>query len=76
MSDTDVRQLADRPPSPGGPALDLIAAKLLRPLVRPGTVRRSSLIERLARTDSHPIVPVVAPAHTHPGVGLAIGSGL
>jgi LuxR family maltose regulon positive regulatory protein len=62
MSDTGVRQLADRPPSRGGPAFDLIAAKLLRPLVRPGTVCRSSLIERLARTDSHPIVSVVAPA--------------
>ena len=49
MSDTDVRQGADRPPSVGGPAFDLSAAKLLRPLVRPGTIRRSSLIERLAR---------------------------
>jgi LuxR family maltose regulon positive regulatory protein len=62
MSDTDVRQLADRPPSEGRPAFDLIAAKLLRPLVRPGTIRRSSLIERLARGDPRPIVSVVAPA--------------
>jgi LuxR family maltose regulon positive regulatory protein len=30
--------------------------------VRPGTIRRSSLPERLARDDSHPIVSVVAPA--------------
>jgi len=31
-------------------------------LVRPGTVRRSSLIDRLARGDPHPVVSVVAPA--------------
>jgi LuxR family maltose regulon positive regulatory protein len=31
-------------------------------MARPGTVRRSSLVERLARDDSHPIVSVVAPA--------------
>src|ERR1700727_84635 len=48
-----------------GPLLDLAAAKLLRPLVRPGTVRRSSLIERLRRDDSRRIVSVVAP----PGSG-------
>ena len=62
MSDSDVRQLADRPPSTGGPVFDLTAAKLLRPLARPGTVRRSSLIERLARSGSRSIVSVVAPA--------------
>jgi LuxR family transcriptional regulator, maltose regulon positive regulatory protein len=62
MTDTDVRQRADRPARVGGAAYDLIAAKLLRPLVRPGTIRRSSLPERLARDLSHPIVSVVAPA--------------
>jgi LuxR family maltose regulon positive regulatory protein len=62
MTDTDVRQRADRPVRVGGAAYDLIATKLLRPLVRPGTIRRSSLPERLARDDSHPIVSVVAPA--------------
>jgi LuxR family maltose regulon positive regulatory protein len=36
-----------------------------RPLMRPGTVRRSLLIERLARGDLRPIVSVVAP----PGYG-------
>ncbi len=41
---------------------DLVAAKLLRPLARPGTIRRSSLIERLAKDKSHPIMSVVAPA--------------
>ena len=41
---------------------DLIAAKLHRPQLRPGTVRRSSLIERLKRGDRRPITSVVAPA--------------
>src|SRR5262252_2867652 len=44
------------------PALELIASKLTRPLIRPGTVRRSSLIDRLALGESCPIVSVVAPA--------------
>ena len=37
----------------------------MRPLARPGTVRRPALIERLAKGDSHRIVSVVAP----PGYG-------
>ncbi|HEY6312185.1 MAG TPA: LuxR C-terminal-related transcriptional regulator [Streptosporangiaceae bacterium] len=49
----------------GGPVLDFIVSKLRRPAVRPGTIRRSLLIERLARDDSRPIVSVVAP----PGYG-------
>jgi LuxR family transcriptional regulator, maltose regulon positive regulatory protein len=44
------------------PSFDLIKGKLLRPLVRPGTICRPGLIERLARDDSRPIVSVVAPA--------------
>jgi ATP/maltotriose-dependent transcriptional regulator MalT len=44
-----------------GPAFDLVAPRLRRPLLRPGTVRRSSLIARLAR-DAGPIVSVAAPA--------------
>jgi LuxR family transcriptional regulator, maltose regulon positive regulatory protein len=44
------------------PVVDLFASKFHRPLVRPGTVRRSLLIERLARGDSRPIVSVVAPS--------------
>jgi LuxR family transcriptional regulator, maltose regulon positive regulatory protein len=43
------------------PVFDLVAAKLLRPLVRPGTVGRTALIDRL-RDDARPIVSVVAPA--------------
>jgi LuxR family transcriptional regulator, maltose regulon positive regulatory protein len=45
-----------------GPAFDLSAAKLWRPRARPGSVRRSSLIDRLARSTSSPVVSVVAPA--------------
>ena len=41
---------------------DLFTAKLRRPLLRPGTVRRSSLIERLARGDCRPIISMVAPS--------------
>jgi LuxR family maltose regulon positive regulatory protein len=62
MTDTGVLQGADRPVQVGGAAFDLIAGKLMRPVVRPGTIRRSSLPERLARDDSHPIVSVIAPA--------------
>ena len=46
----------------GRPAFDLVASKLRRPPIRPGTVRRPSLIERLARDDCGPVVSVVAPA--------------
>ena len=62
MTNSDVRQRVDRPGRIGGAAYDLVAAKLMRPLARPGTIRRSSLIERLAKDNSHPIVSVVAPA--------------
>ena len=41
---------------------DLLESKLLRPLLRPGTVSRSPLVERLARSKARPIVSVVAPA--------------
>ena len=62
MSDSDVGQRAGRPQRAGGPVFDLVAAKLRRPVMRPGTVRRSSLIERLKRGDPRPIVSVVGPA--------------
>jgi len=45
-----------------GPGFDLVASKLRRPAVRSGTVRRSALIEKLAREDTRPIVSVAAPA--------------
>ena len=62
MGVSAVRQLDGRSRRAGGSAFDLVASKLCRPLIRPGTVRRSSLIERLARGDPRPIVSVVAPA--------------
>jgi LuxR family transcriptional regulator, maltose regulon positive regulatory protein len=45
-----------------GPGFDLMASKLRRPVARPGTVCRSSLVDRLAGEDSCPIVSVVAPS--------------
>jgi hypothetical protein len=65
MNDTDVRERPDRAHRTGGTAFDLTVSKLLRPRVRPGTVRRSSLLDRLAAGDQRPIVSVVAP----PGYG-------
>jgi LuxR family transcriptional regulator, maltose regulon positive regulatory protein len=62
MGDSDVREQDGRSPRAGRPAFDLVASKLRRPLIRPGTVRRSPLIERLALGDSRPIASVVAPA--------------
>jgi LuxR family maltose regulon positive regulatory protein len=65
MGCSDVRQRDGRPRGAGGPVFDLFAAKLRHPLMRPGTVHRLPLIERLARADRCPIVSVVAP----PGYG-------
>jgi LuxR family transcriptional regulator, maltose regulon positive regulatory protein len=45
-----------------GLAPDLVQSKLRRPVTRPGTLRRSPLIEKLARDNSRPIVSVAAPA--------------
>ena len=42
--------------------VDLVVSKLRGPLIRPGTVRRSRLIARLARGDRCPIVSVAAPS--------------
>jgi LuxR family maltose regulon positive regulatory protein len=41
---------------------DLMTAKLSRPPVRPGTIRRSELIDRLSQNDGRRIVSVAAPA--------------
>jgi LuxR family maltose regulon positive regulatory protein len=62
MSHTGVRERPDRDNRPDRAVDDLTVAKLLRPLVRPGTVARSSLLQRLAEGDTHRIVSVVAPA--------------
>jgi LuxR family transcriptional regulator, maltose regulon positive regulatory protein len=65
MNDSDVRERPGRTHRSGGPLFDLTVSKLLPPLVRPGTVRRPSLLDRLANGDVRRIVSVVAP----PGYG-------
>jgi len=65
MGVSDVRQRARPAQRVSGPGFDLLASKLRRPSVRPGTVRRLPLLERLARGQACPIVSVVAP----PGYG-------
>ena len=65
MGESDVRQRDGRSQRAGGSAFDLVVSKLRPPLIRPGTVARSSLIERLAGSDPRSIVSVVAP----PGYG-------
>jgi LuxR family maltose regulon positive regulatory protein len=62
MGKSDVRQPDGRTQRAGRSAFDLVASNLHRPLIRPGTVRRSSLVERLARCGPCPVVSVVAPA--------------
>ena len=62
MGDIRVLQRAGQAQRAGRPAFDLVVSKLCRPPIRAGMVRRSALIERLARDDSRPIVSVVAPA--------------
>jgi LuxR family maltose regulon positive regulatory protein len=62
MSENQVGERPGQAARPGGPAFDLVVSKLRRPAVQPGTVRRSALVERLARDHSRPIVSVVAPA--------------
>jgi LuxR family transcriptional regulator, maltose regulon positive regulatory protein len=61
MVGSDMRERSRRASRSAGPMFDLVAAKLLRPLVRADTIRRSLLIDRLAR-EARPIVSVVAPA--------------
>jgi LuxR family transcriptional regulator, maltose regulon positive regulatory protein len=62
MSESSVHERMGRARHASGPAFDLLTSKLRPPLVRPGTVRRSPLIGRLAQDDARPIVSVVAPA--------------
>jgi LuxR family transcriptional regulator, maltose regulon positive regulatory protein len=65
MEDSDVRPRSGRALRPAGPGFDLMASKLRCPAVRPSAIRRSSLVDRLVREDTRPIVSVVAP----PGYG-------
>jgi hypothetical protein len=58
------REHASRLQRTRGLPFELVVSKLRRPSVRPGTVRRSPLIEVLARGDLRPVASVVAPAGT------------
>ena len=62
MAVITAREHAGRSQHTGRPPFEIIVSKLRRPSGRPGTVRRSLLIERLARGDPRPVVRVVAPA--------------
>jgi LuxR family maltose regulon positive regulatory protein len=62
MGDSDGWERGDRPRHAGGPAFELVMSKFRRPQVRPGTVRRSSLVDRLAWGEGRPVVSVAAPA--------------
>ena len=62
MDDSKLLERATRAQRAGTPAFDFVVSKLRTPLTRPGTVPRSSLIDRLEREDSRPVVSVVAPA--------------
>ena len=62
MGDSDVRQPRGQPGHAGSLGFNLVASKLRRPPVRSRTVQRSSLIEKLTREDTRPVVSVVAPA--------------
>ena len=55
-------QPAGGPPVEPFEPFELVVSKLRRPSPRPGAVRRSLLIERLARGEPRPVVSVVAPA--------------
>ncbi len=65
MKDSSVRERLVPAQRTAETGLDLIASKLRPPPGRPGTIRRSSLIEQLTQDDPRPIVSVVAP----PGYG-------
>jgi LuxR family maltose regulon positive regulatory protein len=62
MAVGDMDQRDGRADRAAGAAFDLVVSKLRRPLERPGTVRRSRLLEQLTHGDGPPIVSVVAPA--------------
>ncbi len=72
MNNTDVRERPGGTHRPGGSVFDLTVSKLLPPLVRPGTIRRPSLLDRLANEDPRRIVSVVAPPASSPTVGWTI----
>jgi hypothetical protein len=72
MDDTDTRAAPEREDRGVGEAFDLVASKLLRPPVRPGTVRRSALLERLANGDARRLVSVPRRARRPALAGLVV----
>ena len=62
MTDSHVLQRTGRRQDTSRPAFDLLAAKILRPRPRRGTIPRSLLVDRLVSSADQPIVSVVAPA--------------
>jgi len=62
MVDTGVRERPGQVGVEARPVFDALVGKLRIPSTRPGSVRRTSLIERLAREVCRPVVSVVAPA--------------
>ncbi len=62
MEHSDVRERPARTRRAARPGFEPIASKLRRPLARPGTIIRSSLVGRLTRADLRPIVSLVTPS--------------
>ena len=62
MIDTGVGERPGRVGNEARPVFDALVGKLRIPSTRPGSVRRTSLIDRLVRDVTRPIVSVVAPA--------------
>lgn len=67
MGSTRLKRSTHDGVEPAGPdsAFTLVASKLVPPFVRPGSVERTTLLDRLATETAPPIVSVVAP----PGYG-------
>ncbi len=62
MQDSNVRERPVLAQRAAGPEFDVIPSKLRPPAVRSGTIRRPSLIDRLAQDDSCPVVSIIAQA--------------
>ena len=62
MEYSDVRERPAWTRRAARPGFEPTASKLRRPLTRPGTIIRSSLVGRLTRDDLRPIVSLVAPS--------------
>ncbi len=75
MDEIDVRERPARTHGAAAPPFDLVQSKLLRPLARPGTVRRLPLLDRLADGDPRRIISVVAPPGYGKTPGLRLGFG-